>query len=171
MSPTRRTLLQASALGIAGSIAGCAGASENRHETETTPETTPMVQPDETVLLGGEVSHWFGLAPTAIHEAENPTLGLEPGTVYEIVWVNIDGVQHELRIFDADDNVVAATETVSAVGETSSVVLEATEQLARYDCRYHPQSMQGQISQQAMTTTPGETTTTTEDDGGGGVDY
>ena len=39
MPPTRRTLLQASALGFAGSIAGCTGASENRQETETTTET------------------------------------------------------------------------------------------------------------------------------------
>jgi predicted lipoprotein with Yx(FWY)xxD motif len=39
MPPTRRTLLQASAIGLAGSIAGCAGASENRQETETTTET------------------------------------------------------------------------------------------------------------------------------------
>jgi nitrous oxide reductase len=83
MTLTRRTLLQASALGLAGSIAGCTGASENRQET-TTPETTPAQEPDETILLGGEVSHWFGLAPAAIHGAENMTLGLEPGTVYEI---------------------------------------------------------------------------------------
>ena len=171
MSPTRRTLLQASALGIAGSIAGCAGASESRQET-TTPATTTVQEPDETIVLGGETGHWFGLAPAAIHEAENPTLGLEPGTVYEIVWINIDGVEHELRIFDADDNVVAASESVSEVGETSSVILEATEQLARYDCEYHPQSMRGQITQQATTTTPGETTTaTTEDDGDGGPGY
>ncbi|WP_137287345.1 COG4315 family predicted lipoprotein [Halorussus salinisoli] len=36
MPPSRRTLLQASALGFAGSVAGCTGASENRQETETT---------------------------------------------------------------------------------------------------------------------------------------
>jgi hypothetical protein len=88
--------------------------------------------------------------------------------------VNIDGVQHELRIFDADNNVVAESETVSEVGGTASVVIEATEELARYDCEYHPDSMRGEISQQAMTTPPEETTTTTEEDdedGDGGPDY
>lgn len=165
MNQSRRTLLRASALGITGGLAGCIGASESRQETETTPETTPAREPDETILLGGETSHWFGLAPESIHEAENPTLAMEPGTVYEVVWVNVDGVQHELRIFDADDTEVAATETVSAVGETASVVLEATEQLARYDCEYHPESMRGEVSQQATTATPSETTTEGGDGG------
>lgn len=36
MPPTRRTLLQASALGLAGSVAGCAGASEREQGTGTT---------------------------------------------------------------------------------------------------------------------------------------
>ena len=172
MPPTRRTLLRASAIGLAGSIAGCAGASENRQETETTAgrmQTTTTPEPDETILLGGEVSHWFGLAPSRIHGAENPTLTMRPGTVYEVVWVNIDGVEHELRIFDAEGNRVAATESAEEVGETRSVVLEATESLARYDCEYHPQSMRGQITQEAVTTTGGTATeaTTTEDGGGG----
>ena len=173
MPPTRRTLLHASAVGLAGSIAGCAGASENRQETETTATgegtgTTTTRQPDETILLGGETAHWFGLAPSGIHGAENPTLTMRPGTVYEIIWVNIDGVEHELRVFDADDNVVAATESAEEVGETRSVVLEATESLARYDCEYHPQSMRGQITQEAMTTTGGTATETTTTEGGGG---
>ncbi|WP_137287346.1 hypothetical protein [Halorussus salinisoli] len=173
MPPSRRTLLQASALGLAASVAGCAGVSENRQETETTAEgeggTTTARGPDETIVLGGETSHWFGLAPSPIHEAENPTLGLQPGTVYEIVWVNLDGVEHELRVFDADDDVVAASESAEEVGETRSVVLEATESLARYDCEYHPQSMRGQITQEATITTGGTATETTTagDDGGG----
>ncbi|WP_435174654.1 hypothetical protein [Halorussus sp. AFM4] len=169
MPPTRRTLLQASALGLAASVAGCAGASENRQETETTTGAeggTTTRQPDETIVLGGEVEHWFGLAPARIHGAENPTLTMRPGTVYEVVWINLDGVEHELRVFNARGDVVAATESAEEVGVTRSVVLEATESLARYDCEYHPQRMQGQISQTAVTTTPGETTTT----GGAGTD-
>lgn len=171
MPPTRRALLRASALGLGGSIAGCAGASDagasdNRQETttEATDETTtPTREPDETILLGGEVGHWFGLAPEAIHGEENMALGLQPGTVYEILWVNIDGIRHELRIFDDDDNEVAASETVSSVGETASVVFEATESLAYYDCEYHQQNMRGEIMQGAMTTT---TTETGDGDGG-----
>lgn len=171
MAPTRRTVLQASALGLAGSVAGCAGASENRQETETTTEatgeTTTTRRPDETVVLGGRVEYWYGVAPSSIQGSQNPTLTMQPGTVYEVVWMNLDGVEHELRIFDADDDEVASTDTASAVGETSSVVVEATESLARYDCEYHPESMQGQIGQDGATTTE----TTTEEDGGGGVGY
>lgn len=172
MPPTRRTLLQASALGLAGSIAGCAGASENRQETETTIEMTTTVQEaDETIVLGGETGHWFGLSPSQIHEAENPTLALEPETVYEIVWINIDGAPHELRVFDADDNEVAATESASEVGVTESVTFEATDALAWYDCEYHPENMRGDVVQGELTTTPGEPTTTTENgDGGDGGD-
>ncbi|NHN59267.1 MULTISPECIES: hypothetical protein [Halorussus] len=68
MPPSRRTLLRASALGFAGSVAGCAGASENRQETETTggqtqttgdgssPFTVQVTtHPDHGVILtGGE---------------------------------------------------------------------------------------------------------------------
>lgn len=167
MPPTRRTLLQTSALGLAGAIAGCAGASESRQETETTPEaTTTTPQPDDTIVLGAQVEYWYGVAPSSIQGTQNPTLAMQPGTVYEIVWVNLDSVGHRLRVFDADDNVVATTEAVSTVGETTSVVLEATESLARYDCEFHPQSMRGDVSQGEATTT----TTTTESDGGDGGD-
>ncbi|UPV74492.1 hypothetical protein M0R89_00120 [Halorussus limi] len=170
MELNRRTLLRASVIGVAGSIAGRVGASENRQETQTTnertQETTTVAQdPDETIVLGGQVEYWYGVAPSSIQGRENPMLAMEPGTVYEVVWVNLDGEEHELRIFDGNDEVVAATESASEVGETGSVVLEATEQLARYDCEYHPESMRGQVRTEAGGTTAGTTTTTTESGG------
>ncbi|NEU56388.1 hypothetical protein [Halorussus sp. MSC15.2] len=165
MELERRAFLRASAIGVAGSIAGCAGASDNRQETETARETTTAQEPDETIVLGGQVEYWYGLAPSRIQGRENPTLTVHPGTVYEVVWVNLDGVEHELRVFDADGQVVAATESAAEVGARRSLVLEATDRLARYDCEYHPQRMQGQVSLAGTTTTG---TTTTEDGGGGG---
>jgi plastocyanin len=173
MALARRTLLRASAIGLAGSIAGCAGASENRQQTETTTggaqETTASAQdPEETIVLGGQVEYWYGVAPSSLQGRENPALTMEPGTVYEVVWVNLDGVEHELRLFDGNDEVDAATESASEAGESRSVVLEATEQLARYDCEYHPERMRGQVRAEAGETTAGTTTTTTE--GGGGAD-
>ncbi|WP_276278915.1 hypothetical protein [Halorussus caseinilyticus] len=174
MAPTRRTVLRASALGVAGSIAGYAGASENRQETETTTEgtgeTTTARQSDETVVLGGQVEYWYGLAPSEIQGRENPTLTMRPGTVYEVVWVNLDGVEHELRVFDGNDEEVVSTSSSSAVGASRSVVFEATDRLARYDCEYHPESMRGQVTQ-GGTTTGGTATETTTGDGGGGGPY
>lgn len=42
MAPTRRTLLQASPVGFAGSIAGLAGVTETKQDTETTDWTTTI---------------------------------------------------------------------------------------------------------------------------------
>lgn len=52
MPPTRRTLLQASALGVAGSFAGCAGASESRQDTETTTDSTGETTTAEAATTG-----------------------------------------------------------------------------------------------------------------------
>lgn len=174
MALTRRGLLRASGVGIVGALAGCAGSEPDHQETTTTEAmgattTTPTQEPDETIVLGGQVEYWYGVAPSSIQGTENPTLTMEPGTVYEIAWINLDGIEHELRLFDADDNEVAASETVSDAGTSTSVVIEATESLARYDCRFHPQNMQGQVSQDGATTdggttTPGEETTATDEE-------
>ncbi|MFC4448262.1 cupredoxin domain-containing protein [Halorussus aquaticus] len=175
MGLERRAFLRASAIGVAGSIAGCAGASDNRQETETTTgtarETTTAREPDETIVLGGQVEYWYGLAPSGIQGRENPTLTVQPGTVYEVVWVNLDGAEHELRVFDADGQVVAASESAAEVGARRSLVLDATERLARYDCEYHPQSMRGQVARGGTTTAGTTTETTTTEDGGGGGPY
>ncbi|MFC7079965.1 hypothetical protein [Halorussus caseinilyticus] len=49
---------------------------------------------------------------------------MRPGTVYEVVWVNLDGVEHELRVFDGNDEEVVSTSSSSAVGASRSVVFK-----------------------------------------------
>ena len=69
---------------------------------------------------------WQGQAPTSIKGKTNPPLSLQPGTTYELTWVNLDGVEHELIIEDANGNELKATESASQKGATRTVTFTAT---------------------------------------------
>jgi plastocyanin len=134
-STTRRGFLVAGSATGAALAAGSIAMGQDGDEDETT-----------TVVLGGETAHWFGLAPDPIHGEENPTLRLQSGQRYEVVWVNLDGVEHEFVVEDADGNAVARSESETGVGETESVLFTATDEMAGYYCEYHPDSMQGDVA-------------------------
>lgn len=99
-----------------------------------------------TVVLGGEREGWFGLAPDAIRGARNPRLPLAAGAQYEIAWVNLDGLRHQLVLTGADGALLAETGDAAATGETRSVAFEATPDLASYRCRFHPNAMRGRVA-------------------------
>lgn len=99
----------------------------------------------ETYRFGGEVAAWRGEEPAAIEGEDNPTLELEAGTEYEVVWENLDGQPHDFVIQDGSGNDIVATEQISEEGETASLTFTATPEMAQYICTIHPTTMVGEI--------------------------
>ncbi|WP_245977780.1 cupredoxin domain-containing protein [Halopiger aswanensis] len=100
---------------------------------------------DADVRLIGEASAWQGAAPDAIADAENPTLQLEAGTEYALVWENGDGLQHNFAIADESGADLLATDLVGEEGATQTVTFTASEAMSEYYCQVHPQNMRGTI--------------------------
>lgn len=126
---TRRAFLAA----VGGTVAASAGASQG---------TTAQA---ETYRFGGEVQAWHGRAPPAIEGETNPTIQLEAGTEYRVVWENLDGAPHDFTIQDGNGDDIVATERVSEEGETASLTFTASAEMARYICTIHPTTMVGDI--------------------------
>jgi len=129
---TRRSFIRA-ASGAAVAAGGAAVASG-----ETAAQS-------RTYRFGGHVEAWEGREPESIAGESNPTLQLEAGTEYEVVWENLDGVIHNFVIQSADGRELAATEDVTQEGATASVTFTATAEVARYICIYHQSTMVGDI--------------------------
>lgn len=127
-TPTRRRFLAAAA-GTAVAAAASQGASAQA----------------ETYRFGGEVQAWRGEAPTAIEGEDNPTLELEAGTEYEVVWENLDGAPHNFTIQDANGAEIVSTDTFSEEGATHRLTFTATDEMAQYICTIHPSTMVGDI--------------------------
>jgi plastocyanin len=173
-SETRRRFLQA--LGAASAVAsggGVASAQETtttgEGEQTTTEEGDRTTDADDatTVLLGGRAEYWLGLAPEPIEGEQNPTLQLREGEQYRLVWVNLDGVEHELVVEDADGEELNASDSNEEVGATASVTFTASEEMAQYYCEYHPEQMRGsvELGEGFETTAEGEETTPGDEDG------
>lgn len=107
---------------------------------------TAAAQTDRTtVVLGARRDYWLGLQPRAIEGQQNPTLRLRQGDPYRIVWVNLDGARHRFRLLDGEGNVVGQTEESDQQGATRATRFRAREELAGYDCEFHPEAMQGAV--------------------------
>ncbi|SIR67258.1 hypothetical protein SAMN05421858_3264 [Haladaptatus litoreus] len=106
-------------------------------------------QNQRVILFGAQVSGWEGRLPGSIENEQNPSLELEPGTRYKVAWINRDGKRHQLQILDDSGNVLEETESGSERGANRSVTFTATRQMRQYRCRYHPQSMQGEVERQS----------------------
>lgn len=105
-----------------------------------------LAQEDREIHLDGNASGWVGRAPSAIDAETNPTLVLEAGREYELVWTNVDEYTHDFAIENGDgDNVVGPTTPVSEYGESQTVAFTATEGMTEYYCTTHPGSMRGAI--------------------------
>ncbi|WP_266080942.1 cupredoxin domain-containing protein [Haladaptatus caseinilyticus] len=128
------------ALGMCGLVAGQDGNGNGRTGAQTN---------QRTILLGAEVPGWEGRLPSSIENEQNPTLELQPGTRYKVAWINRDGAQHQLEILDNDENVLEQTESASERGVNLSVTFTATREMSQYRCRFHPESMRGDIEQQS----------------------
>jgi plastocyanin len=114
-------------------------------EDEEASNAEESADGDADFQLAGTASAWQGVAPDAIADTENPTLQLEAGTEYVLVWENDDGLQHNFAIEDENGDELQASELVGDEGATQTVTFTATEEMAEYYCQVHPQSMRGAI--------------------------
>ena len=148
--PSRRRLLEVSA--AAGVLGGMGAMAYGRQQ--------------QTYRFGGEVSGWIGQEPEAIADEENPTLELEAGTEYEVVWENLDGASHDFVIQDEEGERIVGTDRMADEGDTLSLTFTATQEMDRYICTVHPNTMVGDLEVTGQATaTPDEgtaTPTTTE---------
>ncbi|QFU84769.1 hypothetical protein [Natronorubrum aibiense] len=105
------------------------------------------IETGTTIILEGETSDWVGAEPEEIEGEENPTLVLEEGEEYEIGWEQGNGGSHNLELVDEDDEVVDEheTEVTDDPGEDDIFEFEATDEMAEYVCRQHPDTMRGEI--------------------------
>ncbi|WP_227373743.1 cupredoxin domain-containing protein [Haladaptatus halobius] len=99
----------------------------------------------ETFRLGGEVVAWHGRAPQSIAGQDNPTLQVEAGQQYRVVWENVDGQPHNFAIHDADGNALMSSEIIQQQGETQTVTFTASPEMAQYICEVHPTTMVGEM--------------------------
>ncbi|WP_092906431.1 PQQ-dependent sugar dehydrogenase [Halostagnicola kamekurae] len=127
---TRRRILQASA--VAGGLVALGD--------------TGLAQETQTIELGGEVSGWQGVAPSEIEGETNPTLELEAGTTYEVIWENLDGLPHNFVIVDDEGTELERTDLLSEQGATQTLEFEASSEMAEYYCEPHSATMRGEIS-------------------------
>lgn len=181
---TRRTFLRTvGAASAAAGVGGLAGAQETTEEGDettaesgeetTTAEGDGTPEGDETlIVLGARSSYWYGLEPTAVEGAENPTLSLRDGERYRLVWINLDGAEHEWHLEDEDGEVLERTEATSQAGDVRETSFEATESMATYRCEYHPERMVGsvELGEGFETTSTEETTDEVETTAGGDGD-
>lgn len=123
--------------------ASCEQATPGTEAAST--EQPPPVLDSTTIVLGGLSPYWLGLAPSALQGRRNPTLRLREGTEYELVWINLDGVEHDFHVADSNGDDLEDTSSRDDTGETQSTSFEATTQMSEYYCAFHPQSMRGDV--------------------------
>src|SRR6056297_3941656 len=71
---------------------------------------------EEVILLGGFTRAWQGYRLPGSAEAtgsSNPTLNLQEGTTYTLLWQNGDGVGHNFAIQDSQGNNLQVLEPLS----------------------------------------------------------
>ncbi|WP_435348099.1 cupredoxin domain-containing protein [Haloarchaeobius sp. HRN-SO-5] len=112
-------------------------------QTDTTTGTGDALS--SPIQLGAQTDAWVGQEPSSIGDAQNPTLRLRAGEEYELVWENLDGVEHELVLVDQDDEALAKTDAAEEQGATVQATVTAAGSMAEYYCEYHPESMRGTI--------------------------
>lgn len=85
-------------LGVVG------GAAIGLSSTVTAQETSSGEDHHGTCCfrLGGRVSGWQGRGPQSIAGQKNPTLRVEPGRTYGLVWQNLDGQPHTFALRDSN---------------------------------------------------------------------
>ncbi|WP_089788428.1 hypothetical protein [Natronobacterium haloterrestre] len=137
---------------LSGGAGGGPGESEDEpvvDEAETTEGTTDRDAwiDVERLRFDGWVGGWVGVEPSAIDRVENPMLVLVEGREYELTWENMDGIHHNVAFWNEDWEVVAdySTPGNDVVGETETLVFEATAEIDTYRCEYQPVGQKGEV--------------------------
>lgn len=99
-----------------------------------------------TIALGARAAYWFGLAPARIQGQRNPTLRLRRGRRYKLVWMNLDGVEHDFHLADVGGKDLAVTGSRKDVGGVQETRFEAVSAMDEYYCNFHRGSMRGPVS-------------------------
>lgn len=142
---TRRKILgglalTAGSVGVLGGVPSAVTAQENRIE------------------LDGYTPGWEGVAPDSIAGETNPTLELEAGVEYTLVWFNRDGDPHNVIIENSEEENLVRSEIIS--GGSQEITFTATPEMTSYYCEVHPTSMRGDVEVSGeLEATPTETTT------------
>ena len=143
--PTRRTALRLiAATAAATGLTTAATAQDNDTENESDAESEDG-EDQRPIILAGRSEYWYGIAPEEIEGEENPALDLEEGTEYELVWINVDGAEHNLIVESEDSEDLETSDDSEEAGEAVSMTFEASEDAAEYYCEYHPDSMRGDV--------------------------
>jgi plastocyanin len=96
-------------------------------------------QEETVILIGGNTPGWLGyrLPQEEADDSQNPTLNLQTGTTYTLLWQNVDGVGHNFAIQDSNgDNLEVLQplsveqdvyEDVNGTDPSESVSLEVSD--------------------------------------------
>ena len=136
---SRRTILKGAAAATLLAGTGNLAAAQDDDDDDNDND-------EDIFVLGGHQEYWFGIAPEDIEGEENPTLELDDGEDYEIVWINMDGEPHNIAIQDEDEEHLEETdEEVDEIGETQTLSFTASEEMDTYYCTIHPETQIGDI--------------------------
>ena len=154
---SRRTAMKLTGAAAATAlVAGCSdngddngGADDNGDDDDANGDADGFeIDPDETIVLEGITGGWEGIEPSQIEGEENPTLILQDGEDYEITWEQGDGSQHNVQLWDENEEIVEDYETdlTDDPDPEGDDLLEftATDEIAYYRCDPHP-NMQGEV--------------------------
>lgn len=112
------------------------------NESNESGSNTAEWQDVDEIVLDGYTEGWEGVEPEPIAGEQNPTVTLIEGQEYDFTWENADGQPHNIAIWDSNDEaVVEATDLIDSEGETQTLTVEASEEMAAYVCEVHPQTM------------------------------
>ena len=155
---SRRNVLKA--LGATGALAAFGGVASAQETTQRGGGGQIQIQ-GTPIFLGAQVEYWYGLYPGQQQDGggggnqstlnlqgqENPTLNLQSGQQYTVVWINMDGQPHNFAVLDGNGNPIENTRStiIDQQGATQAVTFTANQQMAEYYCEVHPQSMRGQV--------------------------
>ena len=132
--PTRRDFL--TAVGLLG-LAGATKPVLAREGNESGQQNQ--------ITLDSSEDGWVGVEPASIRDETNPTLTMQAGQQYELVWVNRDGREHELVIVDAAGEDLVETQSAEQSGVEVRTTFRADERMAEYYCWYHRQTERGAV--------------------------
>ncbi|WP_231183289.1 plastocyanin/azurin family copper-binding protein [Haladaptatus sp. DYF46] len=162
---------QVSTSGNGGGGGGGTGTTNTTSGNTTTQSQGGGSQkPAKQFKLGGLSTGWKGLEPESIKGKWNPTLNLQAGKTYEVIWQNWDGFDHNFLAISADGNpetgdygsTVVRSSIMSQQGATQIVRFTPNKDTNEYYCEVHPVEMRGGISMGGSGTTQSSTTQTTQ---------